>query len=349
MAPGSPRSKGTDNRSVLGPESVRVLEERLAGTVSGQDWNDAFWRDAILRHVRGVKNQMRRLLKHCPRATCGLCARLRYVLAIFPMIASLSPCLHATIAPVTLNASPASPQLLGTAIQLTASASDSDPGPLTYKWEVQAPGSSSFSLMRDFDLDTTFAWTPNHVEGTYRLRLTARDYLAGTSAQQVVAFRVNALVTGTQPVVIPTANPLVALFSAPACPAGSTNFYMAGMAASQTYVMTYRVNKGGTVTPGPPVSFTTGVIPTSLSFPALSVPLAPGPQTDNAEQVVLTGYIVPPDFPTATDLSANIIWYYPQTIELTRPVPGGTMLAIFNGQGTGTGVWGPNVEREQIL
>ncbi len=297
------------------------------------------------------------------------------MLAIFPMVASLSPCLHATIAPVTLNASPASPQLLGTAIQLTASASDSDPGPLTYKWEVQAPGSSSFSLMRDFDLDTTFAWTPNHVEGTYRLRLTARDYLAGTSAQQVVAFRVNALVTGTQPVVIPTANPLVALFSAPACPAGSTmsvvfqaqgstlpsttdwrpchagsmNFYIAGMAASQTYVMTYRVNTGGTVTPGPPVSFTTGVIPTSLSFPALSVPLAPGPQTDNAEQVVLTGYIVPPDFPTATDLSANIIWYYPQTIELTRPVPGGTMLAIFNGQGTGTGVWGPNVEREQIL
>src|ERR1017187_2472000 len=146
MAPGSPRSKGTDNRSVLGPESVRVLlEERLAGTVSGQDWNDAFWRDAILRHVRGVKNQMRRLLKHCPRATCGLCARLRYVLAIFPMVASLSPCLHATIAPMTLTASPASPQLLGTAIQLTASASDSDPGPLTYKWEVQAPGSSSFS------------------------------------------------------------------------------------------------------------------------------------------------------------------------------------------------------------
>src|ERR1039457_5965442 len=81
MAPGSPRSKGTDNRSVLGPESGRGLEERLAGTVSGQDWNDAFWRDAILRHVRGVKNQMRRLLKHCPRATCGLCARLRYVLA----------------------------------------------------------------------------------------------------------------------------------------------------------------------------------------------------------------------------------------------------------------------------
>src|ERR1039457_4504384 len=126
MAPGSPRSKGTDNRSVLGPESVRVLEGRLAGTVSGQDWNDAFWRDAILRNVRGVKNQMRRLLKHCPPATCGLCARLRYVLAIFPMVASLSPSRHATIAPVTLNASPASPQLLATAIPFTPPAAHPD-------------------------------------------------------------------------------------------------------------------------------------------------------------------------------------------------------------------------------
>jgi hypothetical protein len=299
---------------------------------------------------------------------------MRYALAIFPIVVGLSPSLYATIAQVRLKASPSAPQLLGTTIQLTAHASDSDPGPLTYKWEVQAPGSSSFSLMRDFDVDNTFAWVPNYVEGTYQLRLTARDYLAGTSTQQVVAFQVNALVTGTQPVVIPTANPLVALFSAPTCPAGSAmsvvfqaqgstvlsttdarpchpgsmNFYIAGMAAKRTYVMTYQVNTGGVVAPGPPVSFTTGVIPSSLSFPARSVPVPPGPLTSTADSIVLTNYAKPPEFPTATDLSANIIWYYPQTVQLMRPVPGGTMLALPNGQGTGTGVWG-RVTREQIL
>ena len=311
-----------------------------------------------------VKNQMR-----------SMCARLRSVLAIFTMIAGLLSPLHATITQLRVHKSLSSPQLLGATIVLTALAADSDPGPMTYKWEVSAPDASSFSLMRDFDLEQHFAWTPNYVEGTYQLRLTARDYLAGTSAQMVLAFQVNPLVTGTQPVAVPTANPLVALFSAPTCPAGSTmsvvfqaqgsttttttdwrachtgsmNFYIAGMAPSQTYVMTNQVNTRGTVTPGPAVSFTTGAIPTSLVFPAMSVPLAPGPQADTAEPVVLTDYPDAPDFPTATDLSANIIWYYPQAVSLTRPVPGGTMLAIANGQGTGTGVWGPGVTQEQLL
>ena len=110
--------------------------------------------------------------------------------------------------------------------------------------------------------------------------------------------------------------------------------------------MTYRVSTGGTVTLGQPVSFTTGAIPTSLSFAALSVPLPPGPQADSTEQVVLTDYALAPEFPTATNLSAGMIWYYPQiSSQLMRPVPGGTMLLIVNGQGTGTGVWGPDVMR----
>jgi hypothetical protein len=48
-------------------------------------------------------------------------------------------------------------------------------------------------------------------------------------------------------------------------------------------------------------------------------------------------------------LSGNIVWYYTKTVQMTRPVPGGTFLALPSGQGTGTGVWGPNVTRQQIL
>jgi hypothetical protein len=260
-------------------------------------------------------------------------------------------------------------------VVLNASATDSDPGPLTYKWEVQNPGSTSFSTMRDFDLLTEFTWVPNYVEGTYQLRLTARDYLAGTSAQVVVNYVVNPLVTGTQPVAVATANPLVALFSAPNCPAGSTmtiyyklqgssaqnttdarachtgtqNFYVAGMMPSKTYVMTYAVTTSGTTTKGPLISFTTGPLTTSLTFPTLSVPIPPSSGTDSTNPVVLGGYPDPGGFPLATDLEGNIIYYYPDAVQLTRPVPGGTMLALPSGKGTGTGVWGPNVTRQQIV
>jgi hypothetical protein len=80
-------------------------------------------------------------------------ARLPSLLAVFTTIAGLQLPLCATIAQLRLHTSLSSPQLLGTTIELTALASDSDPGPMTFKWEVQAPGASSFSLMRDFDLD----------------------------------------------------------------------------------------------------------------------------------------------------------------------------------------------------
>ena len=163
----------------------------------------------------------------------------------------------------------------------------------------------------------TFQWTPNYTEGTYNLRITARDYLAGANAQLVVSFKVNPLVTGSQPVAVPTANPLVALLSAPTCPIGSTmqamfqpsnaafqsftdwrvchagsmNFYIAGMEASQTFLMSYQVNTGGTITASPQVTFTTGAIPASVKFPAMTVPVPPVTgQSDTSDRIVLSGF-----------------------------------------------------------
>jgi len=313
-------------------------------------------------------------LKYFSRIAASLCGKLGYVLGIGAMAASLSP-LYATITDVKLANSPAAPQLLGTTIHLGASAQDTDPGPLTYKWEVEEPGSTTFSTLEDFDLDTNFTWSPSYTEGTYQLRLTARDYLAGTSAQVVVSYVVKALVTGSQPVAVPTAHPLVALLSAPTCPAGSTmsvafeqtgstvvhttatqpchtgsmNFYVAGMAASTTYTLTYQVKTGGVTTPGSSVPFTTGAIPPTLSFPTFTIPVPVGPLTGTGDSVVLNGYAQVPQFPLATDLSANIIWYYDQYVQLTRPVYGGTMLSIPSGQGTGTGPFGPGITQEQIV
>ncbi|HVN06322.1 MAG TPA: aryl-sulfate sulfotransferase [Bryobacteraceae bacterium] len=302
-------------------------------------------------------------------------AAASYVLAVCLGTCICAQPASATITNVGLRPSVAPPQLLGATINLTASATDTDPGPLTYKWEVEQPGSTAFSVMRDFDVNNTFTWVPNYVEGAYQLRLTARDYLAGTSAQKVLKYTVSPLVTGNQPVVVATANPLVALFSSPTCPIGSTmavvfqqqgsatqsttdarpchagtqNFYIGNMLSKQTYTMYAQVDTGGTIVNGPSVSFTSGTIPTNLAFATRSVPMQPDSETDAASDIVLTGYATSPDFPTATDLKGDIVWYYGTTVQMTRPVPGGTFLSIPNGKGTGTGVWGPNVTQQQLL
>ncbi|HTQ57184.1 MAG TPA: aryl-sulfate sulfotransferase [Bryobacteraceae bacterium] len=314
---------------------------------------------------------MRNPLKYASRA---LSSR-SWVMMLFLGAGCFSTLLHATITNVTLVSAPASPQKVGTSVRLTVSATDTDPGPLSYKWEVLNPGFANYSVVRDFSTTSTLTWAPNFTEGAYQIRVTARDYLAGTTAQHVMKFVAQPVISGSQPVAVATANPLVALFSAPTCPVGSTmavvfqlqgspnqtvtdsrpchagsqNFYIGGMQAQQTYTMHSQVTTGGTVTPGPSISFTTGSIPTSMKFPTRSVPVTPAVGADTSSDIVLNGYTTTPDSPFATDLSGNILWYYTTALQMTRPIPGGTLLTIPNGTGTGTGVWGPGITRQQLL
>jgi arylsulfate sulfotransferase len=300
--------------------------------------------------------------------------RLVYVLATF-LITGVSSPVYAAVANPRISPSLGSPQPLGTTIELTASATDSDPGPLSYKWEVMAPGSLAFSTLEDFDQSNTFSWTPNYTEGIYRVRMTARDYLAGTSAQVTGSFRIEPLITGSQPVAIATANPLVALFSAPTCPAGSTmtvvfqlagslqqtvtdsrrchagsqNFYIGGMMAGRTYTMFSQVTTGAAVVNGPSVAFTTGTIPSDLQFPAFSVTAPAKTGADTNSNVALWDYTLKPYLPTATDIDANILWYNTTSMQMARPLPGGTFVGFPDGFGTGTGFWGPDITRQQFI
>jgi hypothetical protein len=269
-----------------------------------------------------------------------------------------------------------SPQPLGTSVNLTASAASSNPGPLTYRFEIAPPGSAVFSVVRDFNLRSDFLWVPNIVEGTYQLRVTGRNYLFQESAQKTIAFLVTSLVSGNLPLVSPTANPLVALFSAPACQPGSAmrvrfnrsgvsrssytdfracrpgsmNFYIGGMIASSTYNMNYEILTGGTVTPDSNIlSFQTGAIPGTVQIPTHSVPVPPDAQTSQRESLILWAYPTP-ESTTATDTSGRPVWYYPDPVtQVVRPLPGATFLLIDNGPGTGTGPFGPNLTRQQIL
>ena len=123
---------------------------------------------------------------------------------------------------VRLGSSLSSPQPLGTPIVFKATAVDSNPNPVTYRFEIATAPSGAYSLLQDYSTEPAFSWAETFVEGSYQMRVTARDYLSGESAQAVSQpFQITSLVTGTTPVVTATANPLVALLSAPTCPAGT--------------------------------------------------------------------------------------------------------------------------------
>jgi arylsulfate sulfotransferase len=279
----------------------------------------------------------------------------------------------ATVTIVSLAPSPASPQPVGSTIAWTATATDSNTGPLTFQFNVTPPG-GSLSMVQDFNVGTlsggiwtapSFVWVPTGVEGEYKIEVVAKDFVSGQSVSKTVAYTVKPLVTGSSPVVKETANPLVALFSAPSCakgstmrvayqtaskvtiPSGTTNwvscqppspmtFEVAGMYPSTAYTMYAETKTAGKITKGATVGFTTGILPANVPFPTFTANPA-GADTTNP---VLLHTFSPlgtaglnPD--VATDEEGNIIWYYyandiEHSDRLTRPLPGGGALTLQN-------------------
>src|SRR5262249_35618625 len=143
------------------------------------------------------------------------------------------------------------------------------------------------------------------------VRVTAKDGFAATETTSATAtYAVNSRVTETDPVITPTANPLVALYSAPPTSANaihvnfrpaddpnapwvstdtkvpvpglSTNFLVAGMLPDTSYEM---VEVAGSVSSSP-LFFTTGTLPAGLNFPRYTVIQPPGPGTDLSQNMV---------------------------------------------------------------
>ncbi|MGH2408952.1 MAG: aryl-sulfate sulfotransferase, partial [Chloroflexota bacterium] len=158
-----------------------------------------------------------------------------------------------------------------------------------------------------------------------------------------------------------TANPLVALYSAPACAKGtlvvqfrpaaggawqstapqpcgggtSINVLVAGMRPSTSYVLRHVVAGGA---PSTPLNFTTGKPPTDLKITTFTVGQAPTAQADPTSQVIFHALI--PNFPPkvanpiGTDLSGHLVWYYDTlrsgltNIWPVHSLPGGTALIL---------------------
>jgi len=279
-----------------------------------------------------------------------------------------------------------SPAPIGSTINWTTVATDSQTGPLTFRFSILAPRASQYAIVKDFNVGVQsggtwtarpFVWVPTGVEGPYQLQVVAKDFTSGESATKTVVFTVNAAAT-SGPVVLPTANPLVFLFSVPSCPAGSviramfqaqaatqpptaTNWIgchppatvtleLGGMLPSTYYNVRAQTKTGTSITNGAIVSFQTRALPDDVPFPTFSVTV---PATDTSYPVLLHNLIqlgggdIYPD--VATDLSGNIIWYYyandvTHGDVLTRPLPGGGFLTTQDDY-----AWDPNVTKGQLL
>jgi arylsulfate sulfotransferase len=255
---------------------------------------------------------------------------------------------------VTLSPSTPAPQLVGERVTWTATATDVGANPV-YQFSAATHG-GAFHVVRDFSTTSSFAWTPMQ-EGAYDIQVVVKDGYQGTETASAVAVDdVASRVSASEAVVTSTANPLVALYCVPPAsaetvfvqfaPAGdnpawrntdirptepgkSTNFFVAGMLPNTTYQMRHVFSDG---TGSDPVLFTTGSIPSTLTFPARTVPQSPGPGSDLSLDMLFQSLARPgPNMPYvfATDLAGRITWYYdsPQAGFVANiPAQGATLL-----------------------
>src|SRR5690348_2791452 len=105
-------------------------------------------------------------------------------LGCLALLAIISAPLYAAVQITALTPSPASPQLLGTAITWRVTATDTNPGPLTFQFNVAIPR-KSLALARDCNVGTLvsgvwaaqpFVWVPTEVEGTYQIQVVVKDF-----------------------------------------------------------------------------------------------------------------------------------------------------------------------------
>jgi len=201
-------------------------------------------------------------------------------------------------------------------------------------------------VVRDYGPVNTMDWTASEHEGDYDIEISARDLDTGAVALASAPFRFTSRVTGGTAVLSPTANPLVFLYSAPACPAGGTmrvqfqapdgflqstnaklcdgrttmNFYLAGMQSQTSYAVlpAYEGQAEG-MTGSMLMQVTSG---TSFSYGARTVTVAPSSAAVNP--IILQARF---GWPAATDMMGNLLWYSQQDISMiSRPEPGGLFL-----------------------
>jgi hypothetical protein len=254
--------------------------------------------------------------------------------------------------------------MLGTSIVWTATVQNPVAGH-TYDYQFSTWYNGQYQINVDSGPESTFTWVPHTVEGVYWVVVRVRDitnptrivYPVAGSAYQILPW----VTTAGGSAVHATAHPLVALFSGPPCTAGhfllvrfrpsssstsattnsvpcstsSANFLVAGMTASTPYLMHWEeYGSGFAGSVGPDLPFTTGPLP--ATFPALNFKVTvPATANDAAYPFAffhLFATYPAVIWPVATNLSGNIVWYYPASLFITRVEPGGNYFSMGNTQ-----------------
>jgi hypothetical protein len=255
---------------------------------------------------------------------------------------------------VTINSSLPSPVPLGTTIRFAAVAVGAKGG-VWYRYRAREVG-KDFHVIKDFSPDNTLDWTTILHEGSYEIQVTVRDLSSGETADAVAAYSMQSLVSGDQAVITPTTHPLVFIYSAPACPAGqrmrvrfrgaggvpratpfhacdganSMNFYLAGMQSQTAFTAHQVLDTGSGLQAGPVMDIQTQAASSSFVGQNVVQAAPSAAQNDILLQAPITSSQI------ATDLSGNVIWYYPGTVSyITRPEPGGRFFAIIENSSAG--------------
>jgi hypothetical protein len=250
---------------------------------------------------------------------------------------------------VTLSPSVSSPAPVATLVTFTASVTGAASGTLWYRFRSHGYDQAS-KLIKDFGPENTLVWTASDHEGPYEVDVDVENLSTGEVETAAAYYTLTPIATGSSPVITNTSHPMVFLYSAPACKAGSRmrvtftgpegathatayqdckagytmNFYLAGMRGATKYTIVHQIDNGSTIKAGPSVPFTTPGTPATLTPAALvQAPPASTPDEILLQATLLTNSI-------ATDLKGNLVWYYPNSdiTYLTRPVPGGYFYAI---------------------
>ena len=251
----------------------------------------------------------------------------------------------------TLLPNLASPQPVGTIVTLVPRLENSTHATYVAQYSVSVDG-GAFHMIRDFSQDMMFTWSPELYEHEARVRVTVRNNDTMETVAAELPYRITSRIKDGRPVVTPTAQPLVALLSAPPCPAGSqfrvefrrvgdsfsshtsaepcrpgrsSNVYVAGMRADTDYQMRPET-LGGATESGVWIAFHTGLL--DGRFPPVSIPTPRAGGARSTDQLLVSSMVMDPFHSQATDLEGNVVWILATPAFLTRILPGGRFLVL---------------------
>ena len=253
---------------------------------------------------------------------------------------------------VTLLPNLPSPQPVGTIITLMPRLANAPHATFVSQYSVSVDG-GPFHMIRDFSQDMLFTWSPELYEHEARVRVTVRNNSTMATATAELPYRIVSRVKDGRPVVTPTSHPLIALLSAPPCPAGSqfrvefrragdaysshtsaepcragrsSNVYVAGMRADSEYQMRPETMAGGSAASGAWMTFHTGML--DGRFPPVTIPKPRAGNTGSEDRLLVSSMASDTYHNEATDLEGNVVWTMTWPAFLMRMLPGGRFLVL---------------------